>query len=748
MRAMYHSPRPSWWLTGLGSLTLLLAPAWAQPTRWPSGQLAPSGYSGAINTPTADVLPWGGASAALTNSNPEKQRSLSEGYFGSINAGIGLLPGLELVGRLAFEGDIQCNLFDRTHCAGGQRDLSLSGKYQLPLELPWNTRLALGFTDYGGAATNYRQVYGVASSTWGPVDLSLGYGRPRAAQALLDGAFGSAALRVTEQLQSLLERDGRHWRAGLQFRQPLGSNMQLQLGASRLLSNASDQQRWQWTAALNVLLGQPVAPMPDALLRSPPPQEPLWPPPAAPRQEAAAPTAAPATPAPLAAPARATPSAAEPAATAAAAPPLTAQHLAELLTEQGFAQVQVRYWPDDGQRPALWEVQAEPRRWRQSQLDGMAAALALWYRHANLAADDGLALTLSYQQVPVLELQTSTRCLSAWFDGAGMCGSRQGQQFSAPLLRQPGQLLALSAERGAPAQSASAGDALAWAPQFELGPSLRTAVGTELGLLDYSLAAELGAEVHLTRGLFWQGTFQVPLAHSDDYAEGGLLAAQRHRKASFDLAMLSYLRPLPWGAAAQLNAGYINRNYVGGQIDALWMEPEGRWRASATLGRYQHTDLKTTQTPALAELRYSLQPGVWDVQATAGRFLGGDKGLRLASNHWFGDTQVQLFLQSTQSRQTGAQDARLHLLGFRISLPLGPQQAWGRTATLRASDRWNWGLQTKVGGTDNALTVGAGDIPRPRHGLYSDVTDHDRNGAQSLRNRLGVLRSKTLAFLK
>ena len=41
----------------------------------------------------------------------------------------------------------------------------------------------------------------------------------------------------------------------------------------------------------------------------------------------------------------------------------------------------------------------------------------------------------------------------------------------------------------------------AWLPQFEIGPGLRTAVGTELGLFDYSLALELGRQGILLRQL-------------------------------------------------------------------------------------------------------------------------------------------------------------------------------------------------------------------------------------------------------
>ena len=67
---------------------------------WPTAQLAPTGYTAALNSPTADVLPWGGAGLSLSNSNPERARKQSQGSFGSVNAGVGLLPGPPVIARL------------------------------------------------------------------------------------------------------------------------------------------------------------------------------------------------------------------------------------------------------------------------------------------------------------------------------------------------------------------------------------------------------------------------------------------------------------------------------------------------------------------------------------------------------------------------------------------------------------------------------------------------------------------------
>ena len=61
--------------------------AWAQQTAepWPTAVLAPPGYTAAVNSPTADVLPWGTAALGFSNSNPERSRSQSAGRFGSLN---------------------------------------------------------------------------------------------------------------------------------------------------------------------------------------------------------------------------------------------------------------------------------------------------------------------------------------------------------------------------------------------------------------------------------------------------------------------------------------------------------------------------------------------------------------------------------------------------------------------------------------------------------------------------------------
>lgn len=674
--------------------------------------LSPSGYTGAVDTPTADVLPWGSASFGWSNNNPERARALSAGHFGSLNAGIGLLPGLELVGRLAYEGDIHCNLFNSDVCPG-QRDLSVSGKYQLPIELPLDTRLALGFTDYGGAATLYRQVYGVATSSWGPLDLSLGYSRPRTPTALMDGAFGSASLRLNDHWSAAIEHDSHGARAGLQYSLPVFRDASLQLGVSRMLSRDAERNPWQASVALNVSLGRKAEPS-----LGKPAAAGSW-------------SAPPSSPLPVPAMSQGMQSA------------VTVDQVAQALVERGFDQVQVRHWPATATQPALWSVHAEPRRWRQSQVQALGAALAGWLKPVGAASSDELLLMLTWQGEPVLHAYTSARCLEGWREGWRRCelGQSSGLAY--------GRALEMSRElnglgsaatplqarlRELPAAQARVAAGPSWAPQFEIGPGLRYAVATEVGLLDHSAALELGAEVNLAPGLFWQGVLSAPLAHSDDYQDGRSYAAQRHPRLGMDSGLLTWWKPLPQGVAVQASAGYFDRDYKGVLGEGVWMSPAGRWRLSGSAGSFSNEHGGERQSSWLAGARLSLAPGAWQLEANAGRFLGGDRGYRLSSNHWFGDSLLRLYYRASEGDAGSALAGQRKFIGFSFSLPLGPSQAYaaGGGTTVRGMDRFAVGLETKVGDVDNRLNTGYGKIPRVRHGLQTDVTDYDRNGGLDL----------------
>ena len=184
-----------------------------------------------------------------------------------------------------------------------------------------------------------------------------------------------------------------------------------------------------------------------------------------------------------------------------------------------------------------------------------------------------------------------------------------------------------------------------------------------------------------------------------------------------------------WAKAAAKSA-------PGGQLDALWHSADGRWRASGLLGHYTRTEgvYVTDFMPTLGSLRYSVMPALWQVELTAGQFYNQDRGWHIASHHWMGDTRFKLSYRRTGAQDDPRQPVRT-FAGIEASFPLGPKASTGQvgiTTYLRGADRWSANLETKMGERDNLLTAGYGQVPKVRHGLTTDVTDHDRSGLADL----------------
>lgn len=653
---------------------------------------SPLGFVSAINTPVATVLPMGSVGLGLVNNNPEIAKP-GVGAFGSLSAGFGLLPGLDAFARLSFAGDLQCNLYG-PNCPG-RRDLSVSAKYQLPWVLPLNTRLAGGFTDFGGAATNYRSQYVVATSDLGPVDLSLGYARKGSAQALLDGPFASAVLRVTEQVSVQYEYDGQAHRLGTSYVHKLNATTDILASLSRQTPLPTGHESTQIGVHLVMHLGQRQAQvLKDTYRRAdlglaPPIQV----------QAPVTPVQARIADLPLG---------------------QSAHDVIAQLERAGFTQVQVNTYASK-----LVHVQAEPTAWRQSRLQAMGVALQSALHKAAPAGVDPWLLTLTFQGQPVLSALTSPHCAAQFKAGYDTCADQPSVAF----FTHPAIPVHLQQQLKDTPVSSHVGKASKLTPQFSVGVGLKTAVGTEYGLADYSMAAELTAELPLRQGIALQATASTPVAHSKDFAEGGIFADRRHRKTQVEQALLTYWQP--YGAIAlQAAAGYINHTDRGAQVDAIWHSEDGRWRASGLLGRYTNTTgiYVNERMPALASLRYSLMPALWQVELTTGQFYNMDRGWNLSSSHWMGDTRVKLHYRRTGLENDLIKPIR-SFAGIEVSFPLGPAQSSTFAGVrVRGADRWQTGLETKVGESDNYLTQGYGQVPRPRHGLMTDVIDFDRSG--------------------
>ena len=714
---MYQKQRPSILSAVLG-LVFMAASAHAQ-------QISAPGYLGAINTPIALSMAQGSVALSLTNSIPELRRVYPDvGSFGSMNFGFGLLPGLDAIGRLTYDGDLNCDQYDSS-CPTTTRDLSVGGKWQLPIEQFWprnyflKPHLALGVTDVGGAATIYGQKYAVATVEAGPFLVSAGRAVP-VANGLMHGNFGSVILKFTDELALLAENDTKELRAGFSWTHKISPSMDLSLAMSRKLTDTSVQQTAQASLGLTFHFGRgeraaaaevfsvpkPLSIQSSALDASPSPQE------ATPRVEM--------SPSPVFAPQDAAESALD-----------TAQRVAEVFKGMGFADISV------AKTPTGWMVQAEPRLWRQDRMDALGAGLAAFVS-SGLSSESNLVLALTYMGQRVGGMQTTQDCARRYIEGQDRCNGQAALEFFFDLET-------IAQEEGANWLVSGANDAR-FMPQIEISPAASYTVGTEFGLLDYSLGVTGGWEVRLAKGLQWQGFNAHLLSETDDFKNpNSYFRRVGLGESTFPATnLLLYQSPIVPRLWAQLAVGNLSYKTSGAQVNTYWASRDGRYRATWIYGRWDNPYVPYQRQPNILSVGVRPFSPNWQITYSSGKFQGNDTGNRLASSHYFYDYAIQLYVRRTGPSNLLPNDNTF--MGFSITFPLGPNKAAELgPITVRARDRWEIGLETKILQADNYIEPGYGAFPGIRHSLDTDVFDFNRSdlglmGMNSFKIRLNARR--------
>lgn len=710
-------------------------------------QLSPSGYTGAINTPTALIQPLGSASGAFTNSQPEVNAGPPRIWRqAGFNLGLGVLPNVELVGRLAFLNDTECNEY-RVCRTPSNRDLSVGGKVAVPLEWAWSRHhfvqphLAFGVTDYGGAATNFRQLYGVASIEAGPVLLSAGKSSAVARGyrgGLMSGYFGSGIWRFDNGLSLLAEYDTREYRAGVSYNRAISADLDLNLAMSRKLSDRTLQKSWQSTLGLTYHFGRgaradaqtvtrlsalvpvaipsppPPASMPSRETPQPAPHKglgaasgqvpPLAAKPAQPPVDIRAQSSSAATPT--------TPAhARRQSGTALPALAHRAQDIADAFHQAGFSDISVAQSADG------WIVKAEPRLWRQSRMDAFGAGLAAWSQ-ARVSDEAQLVLMLTHAGQTVGAVQTTGLCGARYIEGADTC---QGE----PALRFYFDRETDGFDRSAQWQVRGAYSSRFW-PQIELSPAASYTAGTEFGLFDYSLGMTYGWEIPLAKGLQWQGFFSKLLTETEDFKN----PSHYFRRVGLGEStgkganLLVYQHPIMTRLWGQYAVGRLGQETTGQQINAYWASTGGGLRATWIYGEWKNP---ATHDRHINIWNIGVRPFMpnWQITLSGGQFFNNDRGWRIASSHQFDDFGLNFYL-----RRTGPSNIMPNqrtFMGFSLSFPLGPKQALALgPMSVRLRDRWSLGLETKIQERDNYIEPGYGGFPVIRHNLDTDIFDFNR----------------------
>ena len=635
--------------------------------------MTPGGYTGLGITPNARLLDWGRMEVAYDKQLPGYPSTAGHNFV----FGFGLLPNLEVAGRLA-ANTLHTNCFT-VSC--GARDLSASGKLGIALDPAGRLRAAIGATDLGGAVTFVRSYYGVLTHDSGPVEISAGYAKRSGpgisgSRAPLDGPFAAAAWQPFPWVRGHVEVvDGNAW-AGVRFFAPrewLPDGWSAHVGLQqRLNTNGITERNWIGAGISIPLYKVPAMPSGTKPASAPVPQ---------------------------------TMAAGVPLEPAAADVSVAAMDsVASALQSKGFEDINVGRMPDGSVA-----VRANNAVYNWNTADAIGVALGAISRtlgHSRTA----YRLVLLQRQVPLAGVTGQANCLRDWIDGLP-------QTCTAGQLTTPGMgsLDALTEGADWHVRNMQA----SWQTlRVALSPVLRTSIGSELDVLEFGSGVNVALKQPLWQGASVEVARDVPVYQSRDYSRNGVFAPLRVKDETERVVLKQTLRlPLErwiapgddltqrrWGlgaVAAQATIGRIGGRFDGVLAELRWEPGEGRHRVGAEAGRFKNVDFgqfdapaTRTPSPLIASYRYNVAETRTYVEASGGQFMYNDRGFQLGMRQWFSDVSVGIFYR--RSKFSG--EPMRQFAGVEVTVPIGPRKDMNPTSHLQVtgSPRFTYVKETTV----------------------------------------------------
>lgn len=647
-------------------------------------------YTGLLKIPNAEVTDYGRFQFGLSNS-VEYRGHYIDGY--NYMPSFGLFPGLELVGRIATR-DNHSNCYVE---GCGIRDLSASAKYKPPFIPAHWFDVAVGARDMGGAANNFKAYYGVLSKELWQLRFTAGLGSSESQLGQLDGVFGGIEWQPWEWLQLLTEYDANSFNAGVKVYTPhswLPQGWQLYGSwlAYQQEDNAEKEQWWGVAVKLPMVLGAEPARYAQsgfsaddiaqarAALASVSQQE----------DEQAAMQAA-----TISTPVMDTNQEPNTLGTKGV------ESLIYLLSQAGFENIKAAIIDKQ------LVVALENNRYNWNELDGLGVALGIIADNAPEASDD-LELILLNQKIPVLAINSSLACTKAYLRNSGSCDDK-GDFFATTTRNLMSKLSKLEKQ--------SVHTSSAFKPRLVLAPAIRSNVATEYGVFDYSLAMSSNLQLPMWQGSMFDARHFLPLSNSDDFDDGNIWADARY-KSEIDRVLVHQAFWLPANVFTKFSAGRMLFDYDGAENETRWESEQGVHRMKLESGWFENDKTHDNAKPLLGSYRYYESGWDWAAEITAGQFWEGDKGYKLVSKHWFGDTEIRLFFRDTTQK----------IAGLEVVVPLTFRQDMKPTkfGQIRGSEQFSYGVETLVGESHNQLTSGIAVTPSLAHNVDQVYFNRDR----------------------
>jgi hypothetical protein len=688
------------------------------------------GFTGVFNTPNAAVINYGNFDFSYSdNYYDQGSRGNTNNGFQSasdLKFGIGLLPGLEIVGRLGTQ-KWHCNHFlSKKHC--GSRDLSGSLKYQIPF-IPNNWfDLAIGGQDVGGSAVKTEAYYGVASKNFtlnnlGNVRISLGYSTSDNALNYMNGGFGSVEYQPIELIQIVAEYDANAVNVGVKIFTPkewLPEGWAASAGAQLYSSESEHNEKRNWFSFdLNIPLGttksrpssQTVANRVVKLASTHQNKTLLSKP-----SLVIAPELFITENLPTESPEKQLSPSTNAEATDIKRNRINIEGIekfANYVTNYGFESVNIGL----NQAENGLIVEFENNIYNRNEDDAINIMARLISQKLPVNTELNL---LNYGLV--------VKTVNIEFTENSVLDVKPKEtNSSANILLN---LFSGNSDKWLVNNASSA----YFTPRVTLAPAISSLIGTEYGAFDYQVIASINPQISIWPGAVVDIRYMSDtLLHSDDFEDGKFINNRFSILKGIDRRLIHQTLALPLNIFTQFSFGRVYGNADGILNETRYVTDNGNHRFSFLVGDFEDKQVgnfaQVNHQPKLAKYRFRYRPLNWDIEVTAGEYWKGDKGFTLKSSHWFGNAQINVQYNRTKFDEIdGGEEEDFFAIGFSIPLNFGKSMKSNYGFQIKGIEQWNYSVQTSL--TDknsgNTIKTGFGIEPALYHNLNQAYFNRDR----------------------
>ena len=669
--------------------------------------LSALGQAGGLVIPYAFALPEGTGEAQFNNYiDPRygKQATDSQIYWGAF----GLLPYVEVAGGLANYPTVNSVQF-----AGEEhfvfRHLMANIKLEVPKFFKYQPNIAFGITDVGGQNHFFRSKYGVVSQALGPVTLTAGYGQGDR----LDGLFGGAQVSLWNTgLSLLVEDDSKTPYAGVRYQSPriswLADANVIGTFMRSIRSTDGVSPRTSFSVGIQIPLGKrfsaarcanglcegpqvPAAQTADAGDDEPirlASLQPVETPSAAANSNALA-----ATPITYVPPLQSYASVMLSDVSAGKSTDTPPTAIPEALDTSALDEIATQLFAAGLERVRVGVsgrdlvIEYENHRYNQNEADALGIVLGVASVNAPHGTDK-IHVVIKKANEPLGEVIVDRDAFAQFIEGGAPTAA------SASLTM-----------RTRPTYDA---DSIAWhgnehthgLTRIQIEPILSYLYGTEYGVFDISLGANIEGFVPLWRGAELYASYIAPIYNTKNMDEGRVFSNYRLRGGlnAVALAQSFWIVPQVFNVAS---VGKFDYSYVGVQNETTVFVP-GRPDLIRLRLAYLHHEPGHDALPSEknAELTYRWVQPSWKLWIEAGvaRFVGGDKGPVATLTRWFDDVSVSVH---------GEHSGQGTFVGAAISFPLTLRQGMKPgISQVYGSEQFALDFRTRVGST-NYLSASA-----------------------------------------